>query len=669
MLCYFGSNILANGIFHVKNKISDAFINRLASDSWNAKVELRELFRKSPKWNEELQALVINATRIHKPNYTLIDEWIDEIILPLGETVSWEKWFDISNAARVFVNTPESDSDFGYYLDSLNKIAPKAYREGKKITRILKDFFKAIGVVDETKGSNFQKLFAKISDEFSSKRIDFKLYVSINPAHFLTMSNPKNDTRGATMVSCHSFNSTEYSYNCGCSGYARDPYTFIVFTASDDKNPETLNNRKTSRQIFAYMPNNGVLLQSRMYTTNSGSSYGGVDGDTPEGKVYRQLIQQEISEIENARNAWETTTYCKNIRHITIAVGKGFGGYHDWTYSDMGAIISLRFDHKENFKNFEVGTYGLCIKCGKEINHGLYCDECAQRCPCCHAHCESESMREVIGRDGNPASVCVNCFTEYYRLCAHCGEYHYYGNVTQVAYGAYVCNRCLEERYTQCECCREYHLDANIQEATNNYGETLYACEGCRTSGHCERHQECDHCGSLIPERKLTRVADGDLVCNDCLEGRYGYCEECGGYFLWREMNEAIDHNGNRIYFCDHCAENYVACDECGRSFHRDNIEHLDNDVYVCQSCLEDRYETCEECGDTRRYDEMNTLITADNESIRICDCCAEEGYSRENYVTCAKCGVLVSVEVATKNKNGCGYICPRCNHNEEGDD
>ena len=64
---------------------------------------------------------------------------------------------------------------------------------------------------------------------------------------FLTMSNPKGDKRGCTLTSCHSLNSTEYGYNNGCSGYARDNYSIITFVAADPNNPETLNNRKTMR--------------------------------------------------------------------------------------------------------------------------------------------------------------------------------------------------------------------------------------------------------------------------------------------------------------------------------------------------------------------------------------------------------------------------------------
>ena len=65
--------------------------------------------------------------------------------------------------------------------------------------------------------------------------------------------------------------------------------------AADPDVPETLNNRKTVRQIFAYQPGNGLLLQSRLYNTS-----GGVRGAHEDSKLYRDLIQRELAELEQA---------------------------------------------------------------------------------------------------------------------------------------------------------------------------------------------------------------------------------------------------------------------------------------------------------------------------------------------------------------------------------
>ena len=64
----------------------------------------------------------------------------------------------------------------------LKYIAPKAYRPNKKKSRIFKLICGALGVTNETVGSKFQKFYA----------------------HFVTMSNPKEDTRGNEVTVCES---------------------------------------------------------------------------------------------------------------------------------------------------------------------------------------------------------------------------------------------------------------------------------------------------------------------------------------------------------------------------------------------------------------------------------------------------------------------------------
>ena len=253
------------------DSVSEKFVKRLAEDNAYAKAELRDLFRKSPVWNEELDCLIINGTRTHNPDTERIQRLADEILYDWLQDATYETNVQLDQALHFFTYPVENHD---HSIEMMKALAPKAYAPWKKPSRIFRALCDALGVSDDTAGSRFQRLYAQFADELSAKKIDFKLYVSLNPAHFITMSNPKDDRRGSMLTSCHSFNSTEYPYNCGCSGYARDNYTFITFIAADPANPETLNNRKTMRQIFAYKPYNGLLLQSRLYNTDGGS-YGG----------------------------------------------------------------------------------------------------------------------------------------------------------------------------------------------------------------------------------------------------------------------------------------------------------------------------------------------------------------------------------------------------------
>lgn len=58
----------------VYENISEQFVDRLALDSVNAKHDLRQLFCQSQGWNENLQAIVINGTKTHNPDYTLVHD-------------------------------------------------------------------------------------------------------------------------------------------------------------------------------------------------------------------------------------------------------------------------------------------------------------------------------------------------------------------------------------------------------------------------------------------------------------------------------------------------------------------------------------------------------------------------------------------------------------------
>ena len=210
----------------VLDDVSERFVRRLARDSSYAKQGLRELFSRSPVWDERIGALVINGTRTHDPDYDRILELGLEILQDALDRDD-DRHYSILQALNLFCCAHQSETDREMSIAAINALAPKAYAPTKKPSRVFKALCDALGVADGTAGSRFQRLFAQFADELAAKRIGFKLYVSLNPAHFLTMSNPKEDDRGETLTSCHSLNSTEYKYNNGCSGYARDAASFI----------------------------------------------------------------------------------------------------------------------------------------------------------------------------------------------------------------------------------------------------------------------------------------------------------------------------------------------------------------------------------------------------------------------------------------------------------
>ncbi len=520
----------------VIDDVSEAFIKRLAKDNAYAKQELRELFSQSPVYDAKLDALVINGTRTHDPDPNRIVDLARMILRPaVGRTVDGTYFGSdaVWDVAGFFAYPEDADSqELG--IKAIKTFAPKAYTPSKKRSRVFKAICTALGIADETAGSEFQRLYAQFADELSAKKIGFKLYASLNPGHFLTMSNPKYDERGCTLTSCHSFNSTEYSYNNGCSGYARDKYTFIVFTAADSSDPETLNNRKTTRQIFAYKPGNGLLLQSRLYNTS-----GGTRGAQADSKLYRDLIQREISALENAVNLWQTRRYVDDDGHIEeycIDTGSGFGGYEDWIYEDFHAHVSIRNDHAEDYENLEVGTYGLCICCAEETSDGVYCSDCKDgrrfECDeCGESFYDEDDLYTVRNSRGEEIQVCESCRDRYYTQCDECGEWFPNDDVARTASGNYVCQDCLHEYYTECEDCGDYERDDDICRVINGHGEEIKVCEDCRD----RRYTQCSVCGVYHFDDDMTAAYDADgkavQVCPECLAERFAECRECGEFY------------------------------------------------------------------------------------------------------------------------------------------
>ncbi len=477
-ICDYGAHTTA---LKILDDVSDDFIEKLAYDAAEAKYPLYCLLSKSPAWNDDLQALVINGTRTHNPNET--------VLKLLGQQIfdKVESSYYLRMALAYFTNLKASPEDREEYIKAIVRLAPDAYKPNKKKSRIFKGLCDALGVTDNTAGSEFQKLFAQFADELSTKKLDFKLFVSINPAHFITMSNPKADTRGEMLTSCHSFNTSNYGYNNGCSGYARDDVTMIAFTVYNPNNAEELNNSKTSRQLFMYKVGNGVLLQSRMY-----NSRGGTSGVQKDSRLYRDLIQREISEAEGVPNLWKTKPYNEQSE-CTISPSSVFGGYPDWLHRNFAARISIRADKAYSFTGFKVGRAGLCVICGEPISEGLYCDECSRkrRCHHCHELHNRADMVETYDEYGNVVMVCANCLREHYFCCEHCGEYHHISTAVSTAYGYDVCQNCAESNFIKCSVCGEWHFSSGMRYM-EEFNE--YVCDDCFNEMDESDEHICDDC-------------------------------------------------------------------------------------------------------------------------------------------------------------------------------
>jgi hypothetical protein len=495
---------------------SEPFVKRLASDSTKAKQDLRELFRKSPSWDEELDAIVLNGNRTHEPVAKKVLDGIFNLLVKSNRYKDTMRDYEPLKIAEFFAYHNNE------YLPIVQEVAPNAWKPGKKLSRVLHGVCKALGIVDETKGSWFQRKFAEVADEMNSKKLSYKLFLSLNPAHFLTMSNPHGDDRGQMLTSCHSLTCTEYQYNNGCTGYARDPVTFIAFTVADPSDKETLNNRKTTRQLFMYEPGNGVLCQSRLYTTN-----GGADTEVEEYRLYRDLVQREIALLEGEVNLWTKKTVSQWDKTWVHEHGF-FGGYADWWHFSNLATVSVLKSHMETASSFIAGEAGLCLNCGEEIDKYLYCNDCLESmgydiCFCCGNAVHHGNGNEVHDLETSESLVvCDACYDSETVNC-YCCERDVLSSQIQYLSGiGRVCDDCAEN-YEKCDWCNNYGDKEEAHDAIDHDGSSITVCEYCYNS----RFSECKECDDAYP---LSTLRDG--LCPECFPrvsretlGRHKYAE------------------------------------------------------------------------------------------------------------------------------------------------
>ena len=293
-----------------------------------------------------------------------------------------------------------------------------------------------------------------------------------------------------------------------------------------------------------YEPDNGLLLQSRMYNTD-----GGTFGAQTESELYRDLIQREISACEDVPNLWKTYKYVDNKQHIKFEKGRGFGGYPDWQYSDFHAMFSIRNDHADDYKTFDIGNCGICIVCGNYNSADLYCEDCDPTCSRC-ADCgraiyPSDDAEFVYDSNGNSHYVCRNCLDNDYYRCNDCGRWFSYDDVIGINDEYCVCDDCLRHNYSFCEECEEYYSNDCVSTAIDANG------------------------------REIT-------VCDNCLETCYVLCDECNRYVHMDNATRA-HHNGSETSVCASCMEAFQECESCGEFYHEDDL----NESGICSDCAE----------------------------------------------------------------------------------
>ncbi len=99
----------------------------------------------------------------------------------------------------------------------------------------------------------------------------------------------------------------------------------------------------------------------------------------------------------------------------------------------------------------------------------------------------------------------------------------------------------------------------------------------------CQGVQWCPSCEEYVSDDHFTRVADGDYVCEYCLNEYYVWCEECDEYH-YRDYCVYIEGLG--AYVCEDCFNiKYKQCEECNDCYSLDDFEDGGS---LCKHCREE---------------------------------------------------------------------------------
>ena len=149
----------------------------------------------------------------------------------------------------------------------------------------------------------------------------------------------------------------------------------------------------------------------------------------------------------------------------------------------------------------------------------------------------------------------------------------------------------------------------------------------------------CDCCGTEHSADELTETADGEQVCEECLDNYYSQCDRCGAWVPTDELEPVYRDEFRQPLeglWCPDCIEEHAqTCDECGQHF---IITYIDgvysqahgHNVNICMNCADGRYVVCENCGEVVDIDYV-TYVDVDD--AWCCHGCAPETSSE--YVDC----------------------------------
>ena len=596
------------------------------------KLRLKKVLSASPVWNQEALGLVWHIEVPDHMKRNEAERIYDEIMNAYYAAYQNDYRHCVHYAFDEFLKIDDQKSK---EFKSCNiKIAV-----GMKPSRAIRKYFEAVGVHRIT---DFEKLYAKLSDALSEKPLKRTVVLSIHPMDYLRMSY------GNSWVSCHNIGDRGCYHN-GTLSYLMDESAMVLTLLPETFVGETFMQPKINRMMF-FLNEEGDILQSRLYPQTRIPELEAILAHEVAEKI------KEALKIEGEYKKVAEDTWCDNY---VWSLGEH---YHDYNCSGYGQNI---WSVRQKPKQFKIGHPGVCITCGglNTKENSLACD-CGRRssyqsvsyacpnsgrqfdskksmvlnpadgkyyletyvCPECGAvhfdkneiycpecrkthkmTCDCGSEEIYIVYEGK--AYCKDCAAREFAFCEDCGKLERRRNMREYDDQIF-CIDCIQE-YEEgepCECCGEYHSTDDMYYV-EDYG---YICYDCRENGDFYYCRDCDELHHIDD---MVCVGD-EYVCQNCIDRHYYRCEECGEY-VYEGDAEWVDDSP----YCPDCIDEYFErCEECGDYVLRGDAEEYDGEYY-CRDCFDSKFAECAECGEVYPKSEMKYI---EDEDKWVCEDCLE---------------------------------------------
>lgn len=376
----------------------------------------------------------------------------------------------------------------------------------------------------------YEKRFAQFADAINPLKIEYPIYISLNPIDYLLMSN------GHSWTSCHDIRThgDEGCFSSGTISYMFDRPTFIVYALTPGDNPEDPEfEKKVYRQVCGY--DGGTLMLSRLYPSGNDGNYSLYDN-------IRKLLQSVIATCENWNNIWVNKG--RTMNNDLIRTVDGSTHYPDYEYDYYTHVCILK-DFAIEPTTLYIGAEPICVSCGYSHSYSdsIMCSECssAYYCADCGRRIDED---DVCWMNGEP--YCSDCVT----YCEHCGCYEFNNYATYIEDFGYVCEYCRTNsgEYAMCyDCGRYYRVD------------DMYVVDGEAFCDRCVDDRggviECGCCGDYTWNDNAIEAPDGNMYCEYCFNCNFKTCELCGAIYDRDEMMQTITDDGIRHWYCTGCLE------------------------------------------------------------------------------------------------------------------